>query len=88
MEGWPTYKGKGKRPKEYEELKSLRFYDLVDLPYVTPDGARYICLNNRTRNSYWKLKQKKAEKLKLYNLEEPDPEWIADYNSLSEFWVL
>lgn len=78
--------GKAKAPKEYEDLKALRFYDIVDLPYVTPVGARYVILNNRTKNSYWKFKQKKSEKLRLYNLEESDPEWIADYNSLSEYW--
>ncbi len=78
--------GKIKASKEYEDLKTQRFYDLVDIPYVTPTGARYVILNNRTHNSYWKFKQKKAEKLKLYNLDETDQEWDADYRSLSEYW--
>lgn len=78
--------GKAKGPKEYDDLKALRFYDIVDLPYVTPFGARYIILNNKTIHSFRRIKQKNLEKLKLHNLEETDPEWIADYNSLSEFW--
>ncbi len=72
--------------KEYEELKSNRFYDLVDLPYVTPNGARFIIKSKYTFNYNSKLKKKKGEKLKLHEIEQVDPEWLADYNSMSEYW--
>ncbi len=72
--------------KEYEELKSNRFYDIVDLPYVTPNGARYIIRSHYTSGYNTKFKKKKAEPLKLHEIEQVDPEWIADYNALSEYW--
>ncbi|MHA1447777.1 MAG: hypothetical protein ACTSSN_13870 [Candidatus Heimdallarchaeaceae archaeon] len=76
--------GKIKKPKDYEELKQSRFYNLVDLPYVTPTGARYVILNNKTGNGFYNFRQKKAEKLKLHNLDEIDQDWIDDYKALSE----
>lgn len=78
---------KQKLAKTYQEIKNSRFYNLVEMPYVTPGGSQRIIHRIHLREKL-RLKEKKAVLLKLDKIQkgELDQDWITDFNELSKFW--
>ncbi len=80
------YEGKGVSVKTYEEMKANRFYNLVDLAYISPEGSQSLIYTIQSKNKTEGMKAKKAEKLKLDKLHEGkiNQEWITDYIDIAK----
>ncbi len=80
------YEGRGHTVKTYEEMKDNRFYNLVDLPYISPEGSQSLIYAIHSKNKPEGIKVKIAEKLKLDKLHEGkiNQEWVTDYIAIAK----
>ncbi len=81
-----VYDGGGISVKNYEEMKANRFYNMVDLPYISPEGSQSLIYAIQSRNKTKGMKTKEAEKLKLDKLTEGkiNQEWVTDYIEIAK----
>lgn len=79
--------GKGKLAKTYEDIITKSFYELVNLPYMTPAGSESLVYHIHLGHSR-KIRNKKLVELNLEKFvkQEQNPQWLQDYTNLSPYW--
>lgn len=80
--------GRGKLLYNYYDIYESRFYNLVDLPYITPIGSQdMVCMINNLRSPKSDFMVERELNLDQYkDYGRKNGTWVAHYISLTEYW--